>query len=236
MEGAAFLVAAGLAGLAARHLATSRPSPAPSTAPVAADDVAPEHLPVTHLPALYDDMAPRASPLLSRAWPRNQNFVAFGEEVLGVQRLHARAPEGGGQPAPPRALLAAGPCERIFWDVGSARAAIVTCGGLCPGLNTVIRELVMCLSYTYGLPRGAVLGVPGGFKGLYDASCGGLRVLTPDGVSTIQRQGGTVLGSSRGGFDGPAILEALEAQRISMVGGWVLPWPHRHPIPRRGLP
>jgi 6-phosphofructokinase 1 len=40
-----------------------------------------------------------------------------------------------------------GPRRKIFFDPSKTRAAIVTCGGLCPGLNDVIAGLVRYLTY-----------------------------------------------------------------------------------------
>ena len=35
----------------------------------------------------------------------------------------------------------AGPREKIYFKPEQVKAAIVTCGGLCPGLNDVIRQV-----------------------------------------------------------------------------------------------
>lgn len=180
-------------------------------ASVAEHDEPVEHYPVMHLRDSFDDVISQPSPLVARKWPRNQNFVGEGEEIITTQvlRPHHNAP-----PHPTRAFLGAGPCEKIYWDPATVRAAIVTCGGLCPGLNTVIRELVNAMHYTYGVKEGNVLGVSNGYRGFYE---GELRVLTPHNVSPIHLEGGTVLGSSRGGFDLERILESLERHRINIV-------------------
>jgi 6-phosphofructokinase 1 len=47
----------------------------------------------------------------------------------------------------------AGPREYVFFNPKKVRAAIVTCGGLCPGLNVVIREIVMTLHFNYEAPE-----------------------------------------------------------------------------------
>jgi len=90
----------------------------------------------------------------------------------------------------------AGPREKIFFDPADTSAAIVTCGGLCPGLNNVIRSLVMQLHYHYGVKD--ILGIRFGYGGLDPES--GLEPirLTPEFVEDIHKDGGTVLGSSRG--------------------------------------
>jgi len=102
-----------------------------------------EHFPVARLRDRYPDAPAYPSPLLTRAWPKNKNFVGAAEEIISVQALgrHPSAP-----PLRPRAFLAAGPVESLFFEPAAVRAAIVTCGGLCPGLNTVIREIVNALT------------------------------------------------------------------------------------------
>ena len=91
----------------------------------------------------------------------------------------------------------AGPRQRIFFNPSEVHAAILTAGGLCPGLNDVIRSIVMTLWYRYGVRQ--ITGVRFGYRGLYDID-DSLRVsLDPAAVRDIHRTGGTVLGSSRGG-------------------------------------
>jgi 6-phosphofructokinase 1 len=93
----------------------------------------------------------------------------------------------------------AGPREKLFFDAKKTRAGIVTCGGLCPGLNNVIRSLFLELHYGYGVAE--VLGFRGGYSGL-DPKCGVEPVkITPAFVDTIHQDGGTVLGTSRGPVD-----------------------------------
>ena len=58
----------------------------------------------------------------------------------------------------------AGPRGRLFFEPSTTRAAIVTCGGLCPGLNNVIRSAVLQLHYGYGV--GEILGIRYGYAGL----------------------------------------------------------------------
>ncbi len=114
----------------------------------------------------------------------------------------------------------AGPRERIFFDPKSVRAGIVTCGGLCPGLNNVIRSVFMQLHHGYGVPE--VLGFRNGYKGLDPRS--GLEPvrLDPDMVNDIHKAGGTMLGTSRGPVDPAAAVENLVARGVNMlfcVGG-----------------
>lgn len=87
------------------------------------------------------------------------------------------------------------------------KAAIVTCGGLCPGLNVVIREVVMSLHFNYGATE--IYGVQWGYKGFYTNPDKNWVKLTPTKVKNIHKLGGTILGSSRGGFNADKILDSL---------------------------
>jgi 6-phosphofructokinase 1 len=114
----------------------------------------------------------------------------------------------------------AGPRRHIFFDPSKARAAIVTCGGLCPGLNDVIRGLVLSLSLIYGVKH--IYGFRNGYAGFIARH--GLEVLDLDTeqVSEIHERGGTILGSSRGNQDPVEIVDCLERMSISIlfiVGG-----------------
>ncbi len=110
----------------------------------------------------------------------------------------------------------AGPRERIYFDPLKTRAAIVTCGGLCPGLNDVIRSIVMCLWYHYGVKL--ISGIKFGYRGFlpeFGLSC---LDLTPETVADIHGQGGTVLGSSRGHGDRTEdIVDSLERMNINIL-------------------
>ena len=97
----------------------------------------------------------------------------------------------------------------------TARAAIVTVGGLCPGLNDIIRALVQALE-SYGLPAGHILGIRYGFRGFYHAEDPPI-VLTSTRVDSIHLAGGTILGTSRGGSDIPRIVDAIAAMQLSFV-------------------
>jgi len=106
-----------------------------------------------------------------------------------------------------------GPREYIYFDPPTTRAAIVTCGGLCPGLNNVIRGLVLELADNYGVTE--VLGFRDGFRGLVDGS-EPVR-LSHDVVADIHNRGGTILGTSRGGQDPAAMVATLERHGVSLL-------------------
>ena len=114
----------------------------------------------------------------------------------------------------------AGPRAKLFFDPKKTRAAIVTCGGLCPGLNNVIRSLFLELHYCYGVKE--VIGFRGGYSGLDPASKREPMKLTPELVSSIHNQGGTILGSSRGPVDMCRAVDNLIARGVNIlftVGG-----------------
>ncbi|KAJ1393574.1 Pyrophosphate-dependent phosphofructokinase [Sesbania bispinosa] len=106
----------------------------------------------------------------------------------------------------------AGPRQRVYFQSDEVQAAIVTCGGLCPGLNTVIRELVCGLYHMYGVKK--VLGINGGYKGFYAHNT---ITLTPKNVNDIHKRGGTILGSSRGGHDTTKIVDSIQDRGINQV-------------------
>jgi len=112
-------------------------------------------------------------------------------------------------------FIKAGPRKQIFYDTAQTKVAIITCGGLCPGLNVVIRELVMCLHYNYEVKD--IFGIKLGYKGCYTDPENNWVKLTPEVVKNIHKMGGTILGSSRGGFDADKILDSLRDRGINQV-------------------
>lgn len=110
-------------------------------------------------------------------------------------------------------FLKAGPRKDIFFNTDNVKAAIVTCGGLCPGLNVVVREIVMSLWYNYEVRH--IYGIKWGYKGFYTETEHNWLPLSPKDVSEIHKLGGTILGSSRGGFDGDKILNELIEKGVS---------------------
>lgn len=124
--------------------------------------------------------------------------------------------------APPRSftkaqlLEKAGPRSKIYFDPANVNAAIVTCGGLCPGLNDVIRSIVMCLWYRYGVR--SISGFKFGYRGFLEKFNFPVMELNPDTVSFIHRLGGTILGSSRGYGDYTSgIVDTLQRLKINML-------------------
>jgi 6-phosphofructokinase 1 len=159
-------------------------------------------------------------------------------ESLGDCRFHSRLPHMGGpgaefkidtdrivcddrvnqeNGADPANLTfeVAGPRERIYFNSAATTAAIVTCGGLCPGVNDVIRGLVMELWHGYRVTE--ILGIRYGYEGLVLRNGHQPLRLCPEAVSTIQTFGGTMLGTSRGPQKVADMVDALEQLGVDIL-------------------
>ena len=114
----------------------------------------------------------------------------------------------------------AGPRVKLFHDPRWSKAAILTAGGLCPGLNNVIKSITFTLKQIYGVPL--VYGIPYGYAGLNPALGHRPVILDEATVDDIHEQGGTILGSSRGAQDISTMLQTLIRMDVNMlfcVGG-----------------
>ena len=150
---------------------------------------------------------------------QKQIFIKEGERVIYNSNLdyYTHCKETGEEPI---SFEKAGPQEKIYFDPSKTKAAIVTCGGLCPGLNNVIRSLVVQLSERYGVKR--IIGIKYGYEGFIPQYGHDIVDLTPEMVDTIHNQGGSILGSSRGNQDVSEIVDALERLNVNIlftVGG-----------------
>ncbi len=120
----------------------------------------------------------------------------------------------------PASFERAGPRSNIFFDPSKLRCALVTCGGLCPGLNDIIRSIVLELHWGYGVR--CIYGIRYGLQGFVPKYGHNVIDLTPDEVSNIHERGGSVLGSSRGPQDVDEIVDCLERMNVGilfMIGG-----------------
>jgi 6-phosphofructokinase 1 len=108
-----------------------------------------------------------------------------------------------------------GPRRKIFFDPSKTRVGIVTCGGLCPGLNDVIRALVLELWSHYGVRH--IVGFRNGYQGFVARHGRPVMELTPERVSGINEYGGTVLGTSRGNQDPEEIVDCLEQLNVNVL-------------------
>ncbi|KAB1440851.1 ATP-dependent 6-phosphofructokinase [Pseudodesulfovibrio senegalensis] len=117
-------------------------------------------------------------------------------------------------------LEAAGPREKLYFDPSKTKCAIVTCGGLCPGINDVIRSVVMEAFHNYNVA--SIVGVQFGLRGFIPEYHHDFVDLNPSTVADIHQFGGTMLGSSRGHQPAEDIVDALERSNINvlfMIGG-----------------
>jgi 6-phosphofructokinase 1 len=157
------------------------------------------------------------SPLAARLGLGALQRTGAAERVLLDDRLsrrnghpHARVPT----------FEVAGPRDRMFFDPAALRCGIVTCGGLCPGINNVIRGLVLELTHSYGVKD--IFGFRYGFEGMVTRHGHEPVRLGPAWVSEIHEKGGTVLGTSRGSQDPGEMVDTLAALGIGalfVIGG-----------------
>jgi 6-phosphofructokinase 1 len=115
----------------------------------------------------------------------------------------------------PLSVEVAGPRAKIFFDPARTKAAIVTCGGLCPGINDVIRAIVMELYYRYGVQN--IIGIRYGFQGFIPKYRHEVVELLPEGVKDIHAIGGSILSSSRGRQEIGEIANALKRMNIDIL-------------------
>jgi 6-phosphofructokinase 1 len=142
------------------------------------------------------------------------NYVDDSRTVLlshDRDEVVARIREGKSLPA----FQAAGPRQRIWFEPSKVQAAVVTCGGLCPGINTVVRTLVMELYYRYGVR--SILGIRYGYRGFIPKYGYDPVTLTPDLVKGIHEIGGSFLSSSRGEQDTGEVVDFLQQKGISLL-------------------
>lgn len=135
---------------------------------------------------------------------------------LNVKYLESSIKEEKGLPS----LEIAGPRPYIYFDPSKVKAGIVTCGGLCPGINDVIRSIVMTLYYSYGVNK--ILGFKYGLQGFIPKYGHDVVELNPENVKDIHSMGGTFLGTSRGHQPIEEIVDTLERMNIQilfMIGG-----------------
>jgi 6-phosphofructokinase 1 len=142
------------------------------------------------------------------------NYVQDDESVLcdlDRERTLARVARRQWLPAFERA----GPRARLFFEPSRTSAAVVTCGGLCPGINNVIRSLVMSLYHGYGVRT--IYGIRYGFQGFIPAYGHEPLRLDPEVVDDIHEKGGSILASSRGRQDPGQIADRLQALGLGLL-------------------
>ena len=146
------------------------------------------------------------------------DFIPEGTRVL--ERIELGPGEDRLPEAQPLAFERAGAREQLYFEPSQSKAAIVTAGGLCPGLNNVIRSTYFHLRANYGVPQ--VLGIRYGYQGLNPAAGESPVLLTDEMVEEIHEIGGTILGSSRGEHPPQVMVDFLEREAVNLlfcVGG-----------------
>jgi len=146
--------------------------------------------------------------------PRAERFVDESHRVLVSSDTVDLQPYLETGQLPP-AFERAGPRWQLGFDPSVITCGIVTCGGLCPGLNNVIRSVVLTLTYAYGVHR--ILGFRYGYAGLASQSGYEPMGLTPEIVEDIHEQGGTLLGTSRGAQDIGDMVDMLVQRNVDIL-------------------
>jgi 6-phosphofructokinase 1 len=141
-------------------------------------------------------------------------FTRDDERVLYHARLEEITPWIDSGLCPP-AMEAAGPREQLFFNPSQLSCGIVTCGGLCPGLNDVVRSIVLSLYHHYGVKD--VFGFRFGYEGLVRQIGHTPLRLTPQDVNRIHEFGGSILGSSRGPQDPTEMLATLQQLNVGIL-------------------
>ncbi|MDR1127017.1 MAG: ATP-dependent 6-phosphofructokinase [Treponema sp.] len=138
---------------------------------------------------------------------RDDQFIRLDPTVLlGSQASLKRS----------QVLELAGPREMLYFQPSHVHAGIVSCGGLCPGINDVIRAIVRCLYERYGVKR--ISGIRYGYKGFLPEYDYTPKELHPNNVDNIHKLGGTYLGSARGGGkEVSKIVDAMEQMNLNML-------------------
>jgi len=154
------------------------------------------------------------SPLAQRLSHAAIHYVGKADRVLLNDRL-SQVMEHEAELAAIPAFELAGPRHRLYFDPSRLRAGIVTCGGLCPGLNNVIRGIVLELTHGYGVNH--VLGFRYGYEGMVRRHGHGPVRLNPTTVADIHQQGGTTLGTSRGHQDAKEMVDRLQELEIGVL-------------------
>ena len=166
------------------------------------------------IPQLGEPSRKSPLPLSSEKGDNLFNFVSEEDQVL-FDTSAAEFDRCMAEGVPPAVMQKAGPRNKIFFEPGKTTAGIVTCGGLCPGINNVIRGVVMGLYYFYGVKK--IIGIPYGYEGL-TLDCKHLyQDLNPEMVKDIHQFGGTILGSSRGAQDVGEMVDTLVAKNIDIL-------------------
>jgi 6-phosphofructokinase 1 len=166
-------------------------------------------------PAKID--SPLLAPAQGQASSEAIAWEAFTDDTLRILKdaTTATISKYTSEKQPPDSFEPAGARRKIYFDPSKVRAGILTAGGLCPGLNDVIRSLVMTLHYRYRVQT--ILGIRYGYQGLIPSFGHSLLQMTPSSVAEIHQFGGTVLGSSRGNQSIEELVDSLERLNMNIL-------------------
>ena len=148
------------------------------------------------------------SPMIGERFVEDEDRILYTTSSRAIQSLLA---EGRTLPT----FEKAGPRSQIYFDPSKLRCGIVTCGGLCPGINDVIRAIVLSLYHSYGVRT--IWGFRYGFEGLASSYGHEVMELDPEAVKDIHQKGGTILSSSRGPQDLEDMVDTLERMNIGIL-------------------
>jgi 6-phosphofructokinase 1 len=161
------------------------------------------------------------SPLKNHGIPGEGGTRFISDDSRITVDVEIEAMEGfikNNQPLP--SFEQTGPREKIYFDPSKLKCAISTCGGLCPGLNDIIRSIVLELYHIYHVRN--IYGIRHGLQGFIPDYGHDVMDLNPASVSGIQDAGGSILGSSRGTQNISMVVDCLERMNVGilfMVGG-----------------
>lgn len=148
------------------------------------------------------------SPIINTGFVDDDDRISFSSQVENILNLIKKSKN---YPS----FEKAGPRKNLFHDPSCTKAGIITCGGLCPGLNNVIKGLVNSLEFDYGIKQ--VLGIRYGYQGLTKESLHKPIELNQKLVEKIHKKGGTILGSSRGSQDPCEMVDQLISMGINIL-------------------
>jgi len=167
-----------------------------------------------NVPLLGEATVPSPIKMSRISGDKMANYVVEGESIL----YNIEIPSGEEPYASSRPVLMekAGPRAKIYFTPSHVHAGIVTCGGLCPGINDVIRSIVRTLWYRYKVQR--ITGIPNGYKGFLPEYGFSTVDLDPDNVDDIHKVGGSILGTSRGGGERTEeLVDSIERMNLNIL-------------------
>jgi len=161
---------------------------------------------VLTLPSYLPHLQQYQNPLVTRAWPINTNFVGLNETVTDTVFCNSLRAQSKGISY--NQWVRAGPRKQTFFTPSEVNAAIVSAGGLDPGINIVVREIVFTLELAYNVKR--AWGVRYGWRGFFDDSAKEWLELTQARVQHIHKEGGSILGYSAETCDDERVLKVVD--------------------------